>query len=87
MKALICEHCGGDEFIEKEGYYICRYCKSTFVPSKDMKPEKTATIALNDDVARLLQKCKTDPVRAQKYAELILEMDPSNKEAIEILNK
>lgn len=86
MKALICEHCGGDEFIEKDGYRICRYCKSRFIPSKDDKPAKAATISLNSDVERLLNKCKTDPSRAKKYAALILEMDPANKEAKAILN-
>lgn len=85
MKAIVCEHCGGDEFIEKDGYRICRYCKSKFIPSKDDKPEKKATIALNDDVERLLQKCKTDPARARRYATLALEIDPGNKEAKAIL--
>ena len=85
MKALICEHCGGDEFIEKDGYRICRYCKSKFVPSKEEKAKKAATISLNDDVERLLNKCKTDPARAKKYARLILEMDPNNIEAMLIM--
>lgn len=86
MKAIICEHCGADEFIEKDGYRICMFCKSRFVPSKDEKPTESATIALNDDVKRLLEKCKKDPSRAKKYATLILEMDPANKDAKEILN-
>jgi len=85
MKALICEHCGGDEFIEKDGYRICMYCKSRFIPSKEEKASKTATISLNDDVERLLNKCKTDPARAKKYARLILEMDPNNIEAMLIM--
>lgn len=85
MKALICEHCGGDEFIEKDGYRICRYCKSRFIPSKEEKAKKSATISLNDDVERLLNKCKTDPARAKKYARLILEMDPNNIEAMLIM--
>ncbi len=85
MKAIICEHCGGDEFIEKDGYRICRYCKSRFIPETDEKPVKETIIALNSDVERLLKKCKTDPARAKKYATLILEIDPTNKEAKAIL--
>lgn len=85
MKAIVCEHCGGDEFIEKDGYRICRYCKSRFIPSKDEKPTKAAAISLNADVERLLKKCKMDPARAKKYATLILEMDPTNAEAKAIL--
>lgn len=85
MKAIICEHCGGDEFIEKDGYRICRYCKSKFIPSKDEIRNAGATIALNEDVQRLLRKCKTDPKKAIKYANLILEIEPNNKEAKAIL--
>lgn len=85
MKALVCPNCGGDEFVEKDGYRICRYCKSKLVISKEDRPAATATIALNDDVAMLLDKCKSDPARARKYASLALEMDPSCEEALNIL--
>lgn len=85
MKALVCEHCGGDEFEEKGGYRICLYCKSKFEISQKSK-KNTATISLNDDVQRLLDKCKKDPARAFKYATLALEMDPTNEEAIAILS-
>ncbi len=85
MKALICEHCGGDEFIEKDGYRICMYCKSKFFLSKEEMPRATATISLNDDVERLLKKCKTNPARAKKYARLVLEIDPNNTEAMMIM--
>ena len=87
MKAMVCEHCGGDEFIEKDGYRICCYCKSKFVPTKDDKVKTTASISLNDDVERLLKKCKSNPDRAKKYARLVLEIDPSNIEARLILNR
>ena len=87
MKALICEHCGGDEFIEKDGYRICRYCKSKFIiPKEDMKTAK-AKINLDDDIKMLLDKCKKDPKRAKKYASIILEIDSKNKEAKAILSK
>ena len=85
MKALFCENCGGDEFIEQGGYRICRYCKSKFIPSKEERITKGVEISLNDDVNQLLQKCKSDPARAQRYAMLALEIDPGNREAQDIL--
>ena len=85
MKALICPNCGGDEFVEKDGYRICRYCKSKLVISKEEKPTNNASINLNDDVQALLEKCKKDPARAQRYATLALEIDPENVEAQSIL--
>ena len=86
MKALTCPNCGGDEFIEKDGYRICRYCKSKLVISEEEKPAVQATMDLNDDVQVLLNKCKTDPARAKRYAMLALEIDPNNVEAKKILS-
>ena len=84
MKAIVCEHCGGDEFMEKDGYRVCRYCKSRFNIPKEEKAADSK-ISLNEDVQRLLDKCKKEPFRARRYATLILEIDPNNKEARRIL--
>lgn len=84
MKAIVCEHCGGDEFMEKDGYRVCRFCKSRFTIPKEEKAANSK-ISLNEDVQRLLEKCKNEPFRAHRYARLILEIDPNNKEARRIL--
>ena len=44
-----------------------------------------SSIALDDDVARLLEKCRTDPRNARKYANLVLDIDPHNREALKYL--
>ena len=44
-------------------------------------------IALDDDLVRLLAKCKADPKNARKYANLILDIDPDNEEALNYLRK
>ena len=85
MNALICSCCGGNEFIEKNGYRICKYCNSKFAIPKEEQRNKNANINLNQDVKMLLEKCKTDPKRAIRYATLALEMDPNNPEAKAIL--
>lgn len=87
MKAIRCEHCGGDLIIEKDGYRICGYCKSKFVIPKEERKAPNAVIDLNDDVARLLEKCKKEPFRAKRYAALILEIDPTNTEAQKIMRR
>ena len=81
MKAIICENCGSTELYEEGGYSICRYCGTKHLITMEDKPEKQSTIGLKDDVSKLLQKCKEDPARAEKYAQLILEIDPNNVEA------
>ena len=45
----------------------------------------SSPIALDDDIARLLKKCQTDPSNAQKYANLVLDIDPDNEEALKYL--
>ena len=75
MKQERCPNCGGSDFTEKDGYRICKYCDSKF------KIEPETEISLLDDIERLLRKCKTDPKRARKYASLVLDLDPTNKEA------
>lgn len=79
MKLIMCECCGADDLQEKDGLIVCNYCGSKF------KKPASSTIALNDDIQRLLDKCKKEPGNARKYANLILDIDPTNKEALEYL--
>lgn len=79
MKKLLCEACGANDLLTKNGYLICNYCGSKYQIETDNK--KNSEISLDDDIARLLSKCKTDPKNARKYANLILDIDPSNSEA------
>ncbi len=87
MKLLVCERCGGDEFTEQEGYRICRYCKSRFQITNEDITKVSTTISLNEDVVRLLEKCRTDPKNARRYAGLVLDIDPTNQEALKFYKK
>jgi ribosomal protein S18 acetylase RimI-like enzyme len=40
---------------------------------------------VNSDIEALLQKCVDDPANRKRYADLVLNLDPSNKEALEFL--
>lgn len=85
MKLLICERCGASDFDEQNGYRICRYCCSKYaLYNEDILP-RDSNIALDDDIMLLLQKCCDDPANAHKYASLILDIDPSNSEAIKYI--
>jgi len=44
-----------------------------------------AAIELEDDVRALLAKCKSEPHNAEKYANLVLDIDPTNQAAQSIL--
>jgi hypothetical protein len=47
---------------------------------------KISTFSLTDDIKMLLQKCRDDPANARRYASLVLDIDPSNEEALHYLN-
>lgn len=98
MEALICKHCGATGLRREKGYWFCEYCESKFLFTKEeentyssafsfntVQSVTSSQIALSEDVERLLQKCKTDRKNARKYANLILDIDPDNTEALQYL--
>lgn len=78
MEALICERCGSNEFRNENGLKVCAYCETAYkAPAKPLD----TSIDLQSDIRNLLMKCKSDPKNARRYANLILDIDPGNKEA------
>ena len=86
LNEIKCKNCGSTDFREENGYRICAFCGSKFLMAADNKPAKDTVLDLQSDVEMLLQKCKENPERAPKIAERILEIDPYNQEAKQILN-
>ena len=56
MKAMICERCGGGEFVDRDGYRICQYCNTRYLIKSEDVAQKGSIIALDDDIEILLQK-------------------------------
>lgn len=94
MKALICSSCGASRWKEEGDYRICMHCGTKFEKTVEDKVrvvvsgfqaavarQVDSVIAINDDVERLLKKCRQEPKNARKYANLILDIDPTNEEA------
>ena len=86
MKVLTCEKCGSNDLYEENGYLICRYCGTKHLITKDDKPARESTIDLNEDVKRLLKRWDENPSQANKYAHMILEIDPNNQRALKQVN-
>lgn len=84
MKVQICERCGGGEFVDRDGYRTCQYCNTKFLITLEdvIITRKGSSIALDNDIKMLLQKCQNDPANARRYASLVLDMDPGNVEAL-----
>ena len=85
MKSIRCENCSAQDLVEENGVVTCTYCRSRFiVQASDLSPSK-AVIEISADVAALLQKCQHDPVNRRRYANLILDLDPTNVDALAYL--
>ncbi|MBQ6222161.1 MAG: TFIIB-type zinc finger domain-containing protein [Solobacterium sp.] len=87
MKELKCTACGANDFREENGVYICNFCGTKFLLTKDDQLKVNSSIALNEDVVRLLHKWNNDPENGKKYAQLILQIDASNEKARQELQK
>ena len=82
------------------GYLICEYCESKFLFTAEdydfygssqtsshtgTSHSHTSGISLGSDIEMLLQKCRMNPKNVRKYANLILDIDPDNEEALKYL--
>ena len=77
MIKLTCDSCGASDFRIEKGFRICNYCDSKYA----VEQKKESHISLSDDISALLRKYQTEPRNARKYANLILDIDPTKKEA------
>lgn len=85
MKSVECKRCGSEELIKDDGYVICAYCQSRFMLEIDDHPRKGTVIDVQSDIQALLKKCIEEPANRRRYASLILDIDPSNTDAIKYL--
>jgi len=81
MNDFKCDKCGSRQFTDKGQFLECKYCDSTFAKEVPTK------IAFNDDISRLFAMIKNNPADAKLYANLILDLDPFNREALHYLGE
>ena len=93
MKALVCELCGGNDFVKQDGLFACQHCGTKYTTEEarklmsdevvTVKVDNTSSINNNLEIAR--NACKTSNYKeAESYANKILEMEPNCAEAWEI---
>ena len=85
MKLVQCSRCGSKELHEEGGLIVCDYCQSQFVPQADETRPADTVVGVHSDIENLLEKCRTDPANRRRYASLILDLDPTNTEAVNYL--
>jgi A2L zinc ribbon domain. len=88
MKTIVCKNCGSNQFEEIDGYLVCRFCGTRYVKDEYLNNlTGSSSISIDNDINNLLDKCKSDPKNAKRYVNLILDIDPSNTEAIKLLKE
>lgn len=85
MKSISCRGCGSVEFEEANGYSVCAYCQTKYLPNKQEPALLESSIELHSDIEILLRKCRSDPSNSRRYANLVLDIDPHNQEATTFL--
>lgn len=86
MKSIECTKCGSNELIDDVGLVVCAYCRMTFLPESNKINQSIATISLFDDIQNLLNRCRDEPANRKRLANLILDIDPTNLEALRYLS-
>lgn len=95
MKRMVCEMCGGTDFIKQDGTFVCQSCgvKYSVEEAKKMIVEGTVDVSgstvkvdTSDELANLYQiarRARDDNNRenAAKYYDMILIKDPTSWEA------
>lgn len=81
MNGRSCDKCGGNSFYTTATSVVCRYCNTEYPFYATQNHEGAMGIGVKNDVMILLQKCKADPRNSRRYANLILDIDPTNAEA------
>jgi len=85
MILVACTSCGSKELFEEHGYAVCAYCRSRFSRQPEDVPARQAVIDVSADVQALLQRCREDPTNRRRLASLVLDIDPTNPEAMRYL--
>lgn len=79
MKLVECSRCGSNELFTEDGHAICAFCRSRFTPPANEHSHKETVVDVLSDIQVLFQKCEADPANSFRYANLILDIDPTNQ--------
>lgn len=86
MTFVDCAGCGSKELVEKDGIFVCAYCQTKNYSQANSTQMSGTSIAIASDIQALLQKCRNDPPNRRQFANLILDIDPTNLEAKRFLS-
>ncbi|MBQ7416641.1 MAG: TFIIB-type zinc finger domain-containing protein [Acidaminococcaceae bacterium] len=82
LKKLLCSSCGSNEFENKDGITVCKYCGTQYI--SELTEEQ---IRIKEEVKRIIKSADMslmvqDWKRAETHYDKIMDLDPSNIEMI-----
>ena len=89
MKAIICEMCGSQDVVKKDGLFICSHCNTKYSveEARKLMVEGTVTIDHSTDLENLFQAAKNameaeDDESALRHYQKINALSPNNWQAV-----
>ena len=92
MKNIQCNKCKSVDFERINGVMKCIYCRTIYVADANAVTKlfndnvANSVIEIDEDILRLLERIEKEPWNARKFANMILDIDPTNEEALRLLN-
>lgn len=80
MKRIACEACGSTDLAYKDGYFVCQYCGSRFLPEVDLPDRAEEVKDLLAEADELFEADRYDA--AVRLYDKALRLDPKNVWAI-----
>jgi uncharacterized Zn finger protein (UPF0148 family) len=91
MKAMVCEMCGGNEILKRDGVYVCQHCGTRFDTDEARKllVEGTVSVQGIETTDNLMDRAQEfldrgDTNRALEYIDRVLDIDVRNEPAREM---
>ena len=86
MKAMVCEICGSNDLVKKDGVYVCESCGTKYSVEEARKLVGIVKVDKTEETEKLLilaRRAREDDnsENAEKYYGMVLQEDPSNWEA------
>jgi len=81
VKSIDCKNCGSKDLVEDGAFLVCAYCRSRFADQAENVQPGESSVGVAEDIQALLKKCEQEPWNRKRYVALILDIDPTNREA------
>ena len=82
MRAIKCELCGANDFVEKDGVFICQYCGTRYFleETKKTMAVKVDNAKKYDNYKKLAERSFKDKLyrEAYEYYDKMLELNPDD---------